>query len=33
VLTTGFLSEAYGGHILDLGQGTVMLDDPGHHPR
>ncbi|KAA0235776.1 MAG: Fe(3+) dicitrate transport ATP-binding protein FecE [Acidimicrobiales bacterium] len=33
VLTTELLAAAYGGHILDLGQGTVMLDDPGHHRR
>lgn len=31
VLTSEFLSDAYGGHILDLGQGTMVLDDPGHH--
>ncbi len=31
VLTPALLSEAYGGHLHLLDDGTVVLDDPHHH--
>jgi ABC-type Mn2+/Zn2+ transport system ATPase subunit len=31
VLTREHLQEAYGGRVLTLDEGTVLLDDPHHH--
>lgn len=31
VLTEQHLTDAYGGHVLRLGQGTLILDDHAHH--
>ena len=31
VLDTNVLARAYGGHLLVLGEGTVVLDDAHHH--
>jgi len=31
VLTSAHLAEAYGGRLLRLPDGAVLIDDPHHH--